>query len=140
MDCIFSCQYPYLLPVMDVDFVFEHNLVMFIHPFRFAGSLKDVIYGVWQHTYGTISRSIINNVFNNQLMEILFNSNFDCMFCEWQKPRLEDLLATLFFLTDFLVVKENQLHLHCSTWLYSIYLRTVNNFNLVTECSARTSC
>lgn len=86
---------------MDVDFVFEHNLVMFIHPFRFAGSLKDVIYGVWQHTYGTISRSIINNVFNNQLMEILFNSNFDCMFCEWQKPRLEDLLATRFFKLTF---------------------------------------
>lgn len=99
LDCFFSCQYPYLLPVMDVDFVFEQNLVMFILPFRSAGSLKDVIYGVWQHNYGTISRSIIDNVFNNQLMELLIpgNSYFDCMYCEEQKPLLEDLPATQSF-------------------------------------------
>lgn len=59
IETVFSCQYPYLLPVMDIDFVFEHNLVMFIHPFRSTGSLKDVIYGVWQHYYCIISIMII---------------------------------------------------------------------------------
>ena len=88
---------------MDVDFVFEQNLVMFIHPFRSAGSLKDVIYGVWQHNYGTISRSIINNVFNNQLMELLIIAILIvCTVTEEQKPLLEDLPATQFFLTDCL--------------------------------------
>ena len=42
-------QHPYLFPVIDVDFVFDHGLVMLIQPFRSGGSLKDVIYGVRWH-------------------------------------------------------------------------------------------
>ena len=46
LDVTFFQQFPYLFPLMDIDFVFSHNLVMFIHPYRSAGSLKDLIYGV----------------------------------------------------------------------------------------------
>ena len=46
LDVTFFPQFPYLFPLMDIDFVFSHNLVMFIHPYRSAGSLKDLIYGV----------------------------------------------------------------------------------------------
>lgn len=38
-------QHPCLFPILDIDFVFDHKLVMFVHPFQSGGSLKDIIYG-----------------------------------------------------------------------------------------------
>jgi len=69
-------QYPYLLPVMDVDFVFEHNLAMFIHPFRSAGSLKDVIYGSrpqssWEDKYQVKGKSLSVTQIRNYGRQVL---------------------------------------------------------------------
>lgn len=69
-------QHPYLYPVMDVDFVFEHNLVMFIHPFRSGGSLKDVIYGSrprspWEQKYRVKGKSLSLTQIRNYGRQIL---------------------------------------------------------------------
>lgn len=69
-------QHPYLFPVMDVDFVFEHNMVMFIHPFRSGGSLKDVIYGSrpqssWEEKYQAKGKSLSLTQIRNYGKQIL---------------------------------------------------------------------
>ncbi|XP_078356019.1 slowpoke-binding protein-like [Oculina patagonica] len=69
-------QHPYLLPVMEVDFVFEHNLVMFVHPFRSAGSLKDVIYGSrsqssWEDKYQVKGKSLSLTQIRNYGRQVL---------------------------------------------------------------------
>lgn len=72
-------QFPYLFPLMDIDFVFSHNLVMFIHPYRSAGSLKDLIYGSrpqssWVEKYQARGKALsltqIRN-FGRQVLEAL---------------------------------------------------------------------
>ncbi|RMX58121.1 hypothetical protein pdam_00000015 [Pocillopora damicornis] len=72
-------QFPYLFPLMDIDFVFSHNLVMFIHPYRSTGSLKDLIYGSrpqssWVEKYQARGKALsltqIRN-FGRQVLEAL---------------------------------------------------------------------
>ncbi|KAM7449617.1 hypothetical protein ABFA07_002536 [Porites harrisoni] len=69
-------QHPYLFPVMDVDFVIEHNLVMFIHPYRSTGSLKDIIYGSrpqssWQQKYQAKGKSLSLTQIRNYGRQVL---------------------------------------------------------------------
>lgn len=69
-------QHPYFFPVMDIDFVFEHNLVMLVHPYRSGGSLKDIIYGSrpklpWEQKYQVKGKSLSLTQIRNYGRQVL---------------------------------------------------------------------
>ena len=54
-DMLLLLQHPFILPVTDIDFMVDQNIVVVVYPISSRGSLKDYIYQVG------ISRDLFSN-------------------------------------------------------------------------------